>query len=127
MSMPDDKRPRRTITWAPVIFLLCFLAVVGLIADQWVMPMLRATRDGTPADRQRAMIYGTLVLILLLSLLLIGLLTSFRFSAWLFRPDTKAKPTPYIDIWKEAGRRVTPPTSDELEEPDDERGPKPRP
>lgn len=118
MSTPDQKRPRPTITWAPVIFLVCFLALVGLIANYWVMPMLRAVKDGTPADRQRAVIYGTLVLILLLSLLLIGLLASFRFSAWLFRPDGTRTPTKYIDIWEESGRRVTPPTPEELEEPD---------
>ena len=125
--MPEKKRPRRTITWAPVIFLVCFLAVVGLITDQWVIPMLRAVRDGTPVDRHRAVIYGTLVLILLLSLLLIGLMASFRFSAWLFRPDARSKPTAYIDIWKEAGRRVVPPTSDELEEPKDDKPLPPQP
>lgn len=125
MSMPEAKRPRRTITWAPVIFLVAFLALVALIANYWVVPMLRAVRDGTPADRQRAVIYGTLVLMLLLALLLIGLMASFRFSAWLFRPDGSRTATPYIDIWEEAGRRVLPPDPDELEEPDDIQDPKP--
>jgi hypothetical protein len=127
MSMPDQKRPRRTISWAPVVFLVFFLALVAVIANYWVAPMLRAVRDGSPADRQRAVIYGTLVLILLLSLLLIGLLASFRFSAWLFRADGAHTPTPYIDIWEEAGRRVLPPDADELEEPDDKQAPPPVP
>lgn len=117
MTMPDQKTPRRTITWAPVIFLVCFLALVGLIANYWVMPMLRAVKDGTPADRQRAMLYGMLVLILLLSLLLIGLLASFRFSAWLFRADSTHTPTKYIDIWEESGRRMVAPPPEDLEEP----------
>ena len=115
MSETNPRKPQRAVLRASLTFLAGYLVLVALIANYWVVPMLRTSRGGTAADQQRAVIYGTLVLILLLTLLVIGLLASFRFSAWLLRTETREQPTEYLDIWEEAGRRVTPPTAEELE------------
>jgi len=117
-AVPDPiahlRRLRRAL-WTPILFLSLFLAAVAAIAVYWVLPMVRAAQNGTPADRQRAVAYGVLVLILLLFLLLVGLLASFRFSTWAFFSNQR-KPTQYVDIWKEAGKRAKTPDAEELEE-----------
>lgn len=109
-------RSFRRALWTPVLFLCLFLAAVAWVAVYWVIPMVQAAHDGAPADRQRVVAYGILVLVLLLFLLLVGLLASFRLSSWMFF-SSEQKPTQYVDIWKEAGRRARTPASEELEEP----------
>jgi uncharacterized membrane protein YbhN (UPF0104 family) len=112
-------RAIRRAIWTPILFLSLFLALVALISVYWVAPMVEQARSGTPADRQRAVAYGTLVLILLLFLMLLGLVASFRFATRLLRREDR-KPTHYVDIWKEAGRRVRTPGPDELEDSADD-------
>lgn len=118
MANPQLPRPPRPPLWAPVIFLVLFLALVGLVANYWLIPMMQLVKQGTPEQHTRAVAYGTLVLVLLLFLLLVGLMASFRLSSWFFRNTDRSQPTDYIDIWKEAGRRTASPDAKDLEDPD---------
>lgn len=105
---------RRGISWAPVLFLLGFLALLGIIVLFFVEPMAKMAESTSPETRRKVSAYATLLLTLLLSLLLLGLVFTLRIARR--KPLARRRPTRYIDAWGESARRMKTPSPDELED-----------
>ena len=108
---------RPGISWSPVLFLLAFLAVLGVIAYFLLEPMLVMARQGSWQEQRKLAAYAALFVCILLLVLLVGLVISVRMGRAL-RPDGEPpqKPTVYPDAWEEAGRRAKPLEPEELDE-----------
>jgi hypothetical protein len=116
----EPRKPKRIgvrpgISWSPVLFLLAFLAVLGVIAYFLLEPMLQMAGQGTPDERRKLAAYAALFVCILLLVLLVGLVISVRMGRAL-QPenDSPSKPTEYPDAWEEAGRRAKPLEPEEM-------------
>lgn len=111
-------RASRGFSWAPVLFLLVFLVVLGCGALLIVEPMLRKAATASVDERRRLAAYSALFVCVMLLILLVGLTFTIRVGrAMRIQANTERKPTTYPDAWAESARRVEPPDAEELEEP----------
>lgn len=107
------------ISWAPVLFLLSFLAALGVIAWFWLEPMLRIASEGSPEEQRKLAAYSALLIAVLVLVLLVGLIITMRIGRRLRMLGTRDRvQTDYPDAWEESARRTKPPTAEELESPD---------
>ena len=99
---------------AVLAYLLGFTAVLLIVSHFYLLPALAAAAHADPARRKLLAAHAMLILALVLFILLVGLLMTFRIGRF-FRPrtHTREKPTTYIDAWKESGRRMKTPDRDE--------------
>lgn len=112
----DDRRRYAGISWAPVLFLLSFLAAIGVMAWFWLEPVLRIATEGTHEQRIRLAAYSALTLAILVLVLLVGLVLTIRIGRRLRLLGTRERvKTDYPDAWEESARRTKPPTVEELE------------
>ncbi len=103
---PAPNRPSRML-WGVVIYLLGFLVLILVVSRYYLIPALVAEQTATPAQRRILVAHSWLILSLVLFVLLVGLLLTFRVSRFFFpRNREQAKPTQYVDAWQEAGRRL---------------------
>lgn len=117
--MPTGKPMRRqrgggTAT-AVLIYLICFALMLMALLRWYLIPALSVYRNADAASRKLLSAQALLVLSLVLFVLFIGLLWTFKIGRLFFpRKHARAKPTKYIDAWAEAGRRMkTPDKPDE--------------
>lgn len=113
---------RHGVSWSPVLFLLAFLAILGVVAYFLMEPLLRMIGESsTPEQRRKLSAYALLFVCILLAMLLTGLVISLRIG-WSMRireSEPRRKSTPINpDPWSEAGRRAATPSPEELENPD---------
>jgi hypothetical protein len=85
-----------------------------------VLPGLEAAKHMTHEQRRKQAANAMLVLMLMLTLLVVGLLITFRIGRFFFpRPTAPRTKTKVIDAWAEAGQRMEdqsdPPQMDEEE------------
>jgi hypothetical protein len=106
------RRSGRTIL-SVLIFLLMFTALLTLVSKYYIMPGLVAAAqlDKTNPDqlhKRHAMAANAmLVLMLMLTLLVMGLLITFRVGRFFFpRPSLPRIKTKVVDAWAEAGKRL---------------------
>jgi hypothetical protein len=79
--MPDPISPRRGFhrtLWATVAFLIAFVALLSLIADYFMRPAVQAAHVATPPERRELSAISILLLVILLTMLTIGLMLTFR-------------------------------------------------
>jgi len=101
-------RSGRTL-WAVLLYLVGFAVLLLIVTRFYLMPTLIAEhRAGvTPEQRRILVAHSRLVMVLLLVVLLLGLLLTFRIGRFFFPRHTEPrKPTKYVDAWEEAGRRL---------------------
>ena len=101
-------RSGRTL-WAVLLYLAGFALLLVIVTQLYLVPTLIAEhRAGVTPEQRRIMVaHSRLVMVLLLVVLVVGLLLTFRISRFFFpRQAEPRKPTQYVDAWKEAGRRL---------------------
>jgi hypothetical protein len=99
-------RPGRTIL-AVFCFLLLFTFLLVMVNHFYVMPGLEAAKHMDHAGRRKLAANAMLVLMILLTLLVVGLLITFRISRFFFpRPTGPRIRTKVVDAWAEAGKRM---------------------
>jgi heme/copper-type cytochrome/quinol oxidase subunit 2 len=79
--MPDPISPRRAFhrtLWATVAFLIAFVALLSLVADYFMRPAVQAAHVATPPERRELSAISILLLVILLTMLTVGLLLTFR-------------------------------------------------
>jgi len=96
----------RTIP-AVLAFLLMFAIVLVLVSDMYLLPAMSAAKDANPAEKARLAAYSRLLLAVVLFVLFVGLLLTFRIGRFFFpKPQSPPVKTKYIDAWTEAGKRL---------------------
>lgn len=109
MCVPhSSSRRSRGFTYARLIaFLLGFAALLVFVAHFYLFPALRARQTATEPERRILAAHALLLLAVLLFILLMGLILTFRVGRF-FQPRRRARqrPTIYPDAWAEAARRV---------------------
>lgn len=109
MCVPrPSSRHARGFTYARLIaFLLGFAVLLIFVAHFYLFPALRARQSATEPERRVLAAHALLLLAVLLFILLMGLILTFRVGRF-FQPRrrTPHRPTIYPDAWAEAGRRV---------------------
>jgi len=109
-------RPARTII-AVVVYLVSFGLLLLLVSKAYLIPALVAKQGATAEHKKVLQAYSLLVMAVLLFVLLMGLLITFRIGRFFFpRRRDPMKPTQYVDAWKEAGRRMQVPEENEDED-----------
>ena len=79
--MPDPISPRRGFhrtLWATSAFLIAFVALLSLVADYFMRPAVRAAHVATPPERRELSAISILLLVILLTMLTVGLMLTFR-------------------------------------------------
>lgn len=114
---PFTQTRHRGVSWAPVLFLLSFLAAVGVIAFFYLEPLLKLANEGTTEQKRRLAAYGTLAMAVLILVLLVGLVLTMRVGRRLAALSPKRpSPTVYPDAWSESAKRLKTPEAKELED-----------
>jgi hypothetical protein len=100
--------------WAVLLFLLGFAALITLVSFYYLLPAMDAALDATPKQRRGLAAYSWLLMALVLLVLFIGLMITFRFGRFFFpRSTPPPSKTKYVDAWAESAKRVS--VSDEDE------------
>ena len=107
MPNPHDyQRPWRT-PWALMVYLLSFGILVAIISHYYLIPALQAAANASPRERRLLSANSLLLMAVVLFILGVGLLLTFRVGRFFFpRQGEKRTQTRYIDAWAEAGRRL---------------------
>ena len=107
------RRPRfraaRTY-WAVLLFLVGFGALIAFVSFYYLLPAMDAALGATPRQRRGLAAYSSLLLALVLFILFVGLMMTFRFGRFFF-PRSAPPPakTKYVDAWAESGKRMSVP------------------
>jgi hypothetical protein len=107
MPNPHDyHRPWKT-PWALILYLLSFGVLVAVISHYYLIPAMRAFGEATTRERKLLSASSLLLMSVVLFILGVGLLLTFRVSRFFFpRPSDRRRQTRYVDAWAEAGRRM---------------------
>jgi LPS O-antigen subunit length determinant protein (WzzB/FepE family) len=82
------RRLHRTF-WATIAFLIAFTALLSLIADYFMRPAVQAAHVATPPERRELSAVSILLLAILLTMLTLGLLLTFRVRRFFTPNDRK--------------------------------------
>ncbi len=100
------QRAGRTIL-SVLCFLLLFLMLLSMMSHFYIIPSLDAAKHMDHAQRRKLAADALLLMVLMLTLLMIGLLITFRISRFFFpRPTSPRSRTKVVDAWAEAGKRM---------------------
>ena len=111
MVLRHRRPPPRGFAYVRVLaFLLGFAALIAFVSRYYLIPALEAFGQANPDQRRVLSAHSRLLLFILLFILLVGLILTFRVGRFFFPRQLarKPKPTIYPDAWAEAGRRMTP-------------------
>lgn len=99
-------RPARSPV-AVLIYLAGFVILLVIISRLYLMRAIPAYSAADPQQRKLMGLHALLILSLILLILLIGLLFTFRIGRF-FSPRTtvRPKPTKYVDAWSESAKRL---------------------
>jgi hypothetical protein len=103
---------------AVLAFLLLFAILIVGVFEFYLAPAMMAAKNATPDEKRRLMAVSRLLLAVVLFILIVGLMLTFRIGRFFFpRQRGPRVQTKYVDVWAEAGRRL------DAEKPsDDEEG-----
>ncbi len=100
-------RTGRTIV-AVLCFLLLFAILIVMVSQWYLLPTLAAFNVATKAEKLEIAAYARLLLTVLLVILIVGLMLTFRMGRFFFPRETGPRvKTTYIDAWAEAGKRAS--------------------
>jgi uncharacterized integral membrane protein len=83
------RRALRRSFWATLAYLIAFAALLLLVLHLYMQPAVAAAHVATPAERQRLSAISILLLSILLTMLIAGLLMTFRVHRFFYRPRSK--------------------------------------
>ncbi len=93
---------------AVLAFLLAFAILIVIVSEFYLLPALSVFNNATKPQRREMAVYARLLMSVLLVVLVIGLMLTFRMGRWFFpRPSEPPVKTKYIDAWAEAGKRMS--------------------
>ena len=99
-------RPARTI-WAVFAYMAAFGLIIALVSHYYLIPAIVAAHGASPEQKKMLAVYSRLLLTVVLFVLWVGLLLTFRVGRFFFpRRREPVSPTKYVDAWQEAGRRL---------------------
>jgi len=91
-KLPEHPAPLRRLhrtLWATIAFLLAFVALLSLVADYFMRPAVQAAHVATPPERRELSAVSILLLAILLTMLTVGLLLTFRFRRFFIPTNRK--------------------------------------
>lgn len=101
--------------WAMVAYLLGFAVLITFVAWYYLIPAMRAASDATPPQRQQLSAYSLLLMAVVLLIVFVGIVLTFRISRFFFpRPTLGRTQTKYVDAWAESAKRI------DVDAPDDD-------
>jgi hypothetical protein len=113
-------RLRRAL-WATVAFLAGFGALIVIVANYFLIPAADAARTADQIGKRQLSAVAMLMLAILLFVMLIGLLMTFRIRRFFQPSDTGTRhKTELTDAWAESARRLTVPPANEGDDTSDE-------
>lgn len=103
--------------YATVAFLIGALILILAVSHYFLLPALEVAQDASVPQKRQLVAYSRLVLSIVLLILFVSLILLFRVGRFFF-PSSRPKPvkTQYVDVWAEAGKRVSPPQAEEEHE-----------
>ena len=106
---PPSHRLRRVL-WGSVAFVAGFSALIVIVFHYFLVPAAAAAKSADLAGKRQLSAVSMLMLVILLFIMLIGLLMTFRVRRF-FQPSQSGAPTKtqHIDAWAESARRMTVP------------------
>jgi hypothetical protein len=105
--------------WAVLLFFLGFAALITLVSFYYLMPAMDAALDADPKQRRGLAAYSWLLMALVLFIVFVGLMITFRFGRFFFpRSAPPPSKTQYVDAWAESAKRISVP--DESDDDGDE-------
>jgi hypothetical protein len=112
--------PRRAgrTPWAVLLFLMGFAVLLVFISFSYLFPAIEAASSADPKQKRHLAAYSWLLMSLVLFILFVGLMMTFRFGRFFFpRSTPPPAKTKYVDAWAESAKRISVP--DESDEDDD--------
>src|SRR5687768_5077529 len=99
MPLPGDPHHRfRRSMWAMVAYLAGFAVLITFIAWYYLIPAMQAASDATPRQKQQLSAYSLLLMALVLLIVFVGIVLTFRVSRFFFpRPPLARSQTKYVD------------------------------
>jgi hypothetical protein len=97
-------------------FMVGFGILITIVLRYYLLPAMAAAAHATPADRAVLRAHAALVLMVLLFVIFVGWVFTFRVGRYFFprnRVSKRPPATQYPDAWAEAGRRVQPMEEDD--------------
>jgi hypothetical protein len=116
----EPKSPSWKSHWSVLGFLLAFTIILVLVSYAYLFPAIEAASEAAPKEKKTLAAYSTLLLTVVLFVLGVLLVITFRVGRFFFprgagnAPRTK---TQYVDAWAESAKRVK--VSPEDDEDDD--------
>ena len=106
------------IHWGTFVFLIVFVILLVVVARYTLVPGLAAiTQNPTTQQSNQLVAWYSLVLFVLLFILFVGIVMTFRFGRLFFpRPTEPRTKTQYTDAWAESGKRMQVPPEEQSEE-----------
>jgi len=102
---PTD--PTRFAYIRVIAFLLGFAVLITFVARYYLLPATEAFSKADPSQRRVLSGYSRLLLAIVLFILLVGTILTFRIGRFFFpRPRDPAPPTRYPDAYAESARRI---------------------
>src|SRR4051812_20019982 len=112
-GMEPSHRLRRSL-WASLAFLAGFSAIIVLVLNYFLVPAADAARHADIVGRRQLSAVSILLLAILLFIMLIGLLMTFRIRRFFLPGETGVRTkTEHVDAWAESARRMDAPPRDE--------------
>lgn len=103
--------------WAVLLFLVGFATLIIFVSFYYLMPAMEEALSAGPQKRRHLAAYSRLLMSIILFILLVGLMITFRIGRFFFpRSTPPPSKTEYVDAWAESAKRVSVP--DDLDEDD---------
>ena len=101
--------------WAMVAFLLGFAILITFVAWYFLIPALEAAGNASPRQQQQLSATSLLVMAVVLLIVFVGIVLTFRVSRYFFpRPSHATRTqTKYVDAWAESAKRIEASASEE--------------
>ena len=118
--LPRHRRVRAGRTpWAVLLFLVGFATLIVFVSFYYLMPAMKAALSAGPSQRRHLAAHSSLLMALILLILFVGLLMTFRIGRFFFpRSTPPPAKTKYVDAWAESAKRISVP--DRSDEDDDQ-------
>ena len=106
------------IHWGTFVFLIVFVILLVVVARYTLVPGLAAiTQNPTTQQSNQLVAWYSLLLFVLLFILFVGIVMTFRFGRLFFPHPTEPRTkTQYTDAWAESGKRMQVPPEDQSDE-----------
>jgi hypothetical protein len=99
-----------------LLFLFGFAALLVIVTHFYLLPAMEAARVASPREKQGLVAYSRLLLVIVLFILFVGLIITFRIGRFFLpRHAPPATPTKYSDAWSESGKRLNVRSDDDAE------------